>query len=162
MSRTGGTIARALAAARTSKGSSIVGLALVAATTACGSEPEPVTAEDYLRSLEEVCTATSAELQALPSPPEQISVADFASSAASALEDEATQAARLEPPDDLDDDHRAFLRNTDEQAAAWRAVAEGGSDEDFVARTNEIGQLVLGRNDLTDEMGAPACRRGAS
>lgn len=133
-------------------------LALIAITAACSEAPVEVTADDYLAELESICIETTATLEALPTPPEQITVTDFATSAASALENEAEQARSLEVPDELDSDHRAFVRNTDDQAAAWRAIATAGDDlNDLTVR---IGELIRGRNDLVDEMGAPACRRG--
>ena len=133
----------------------LTGVAIVAA---CGSDPVEVTADDYLADLESICTETAATLDALPQPPEQITVADFATSAASALDNEADRARSLDVPDDLDADHRAFIRNTDEQVTAWRAIAVAGDDlNDLTVR---IGELIRGRNDLVDEMGAPACRRG--
>lgn len=135
---------------------------LVAATTlaACSSEPAVVTEADYLAELEAVCIETAAALDALPEPPEQISVVDFASEAARILDAEAEQVRRLDVPSTIADDHRAFVRNTDEQSAAWEVIAGGGTD-DLVTATTQVGQLVLGRNDLADEMGASACRRGA-
>ena len=137
--------------------------ALFAALTlaSCASEPAEVTDAEYLAELQAVCTATSAGLDALPDPPEQISVADFASEAARLLDAEAEQARRLDPPSSVADDHRAFIRNTDEQATAWRTLADGGT-EDLDDVTTQVGQLVLGRNDLVDEMGAPDCRRGGA
>jgi hypothetical protein len=141
------------------------GIALMSVSLgACADEPEPFTRAEYLAALEAICTDTAAELEALPSPPNQISVADFATSAAGILDDEAERARLLELPagdsadGELDDDHRAFVRNTEEQAQAWRAIAEG--DGDLGDLTVLIGELVRGRNDLADEMGAPACRRG--
>jgi hypothetical protein len=133
----------------------LVGIATVAA---CSSDPVEVTVADYLADLESICTRTATTLEALPQPPEQITVAVFATSAASALDDEAERARMLDVPDELDADHRAFVRNTDEQAAAWREVAESGGDLDEL--TVRIGELIRGRNDLADAMGAPACRRG--
>ncbi len=139
----------------------IVVLASAGLLAACGSEPVEVTPADYLADLQTICVDTTATLDAIPQPPEQITVADFATSAASALDDEAEQARSLDVPDDLADDHRAFVRNTDDQAAAWQAVATVGDDN---ARLDEltvrIGGLIRGRNDLVDEMGAPGCRRG--
>jgi hypothetical protein len=117
-----------------------------------------VTADDYLADLQSICAETTATLEALPQPPEQITVTDFATSAASALDNEAAQARSLEVPDELGSDHRAFVRNTDDQAAAWRAIATAGDDLDDL--TVRIGELIRGRNDLVDEMGAPGCRRG--
>ena len=127
---------------------------------ACSSEPAEVTEADYLADLQAVCTETTAALDALPDPPEQISVADFASEAARFLDTEAERTRNLDPPASLAGDHRAFIRNTDEQSAAWQTIADGDPD-DLVTATTQVGQLVLGRNDLVDEMGAPACRRGA-
>jgi hypothetical protein len=125
---------------------------------ACGSEPVAVTSADYLAELEMICVATAETIDALPTPPEEISVTDFATSAANALDNEAEQARSLAVPADLAEDHRAFVLNTDDQAAAWRAIAADPSDLD--ASTTLIGQLVRGRNDLVDDMGASECRRG--
>ena len=133
----------------------------IAFLAACGSEAAPVTEADYLADLQSICVDTTATLDAIPQPPEQISVADFATSAAGALDNEAEQARALGVPDEIDGDHRAFVRNTDEQVVAWRAIATVGDDS---ARLDEltvrIGELVRGRNDLVDEMGATGCRRG--
>ncbi|HUS42589.1 MAG TPA: hypothetical protein VMY16_07970 [Ilumatobacteraceae bacterium] len=133
----------------------------IAFLAACASEPTPVTETDYRADLQTICRDTTATLDALPQPPDQISVADFATSAASALENEAARARSLDVPDVLTDDHRAFVLNTDEQAVAWSAIAAVGDD---AARLDEltvrIGELVRGRNDLVDEMGASDCRRG--
>jgi hypothetical protein len=132
------------------------------ALAGCGSEPAEVTSDEYLAAIEEVCVETTATLDALPDPPEQISVTDFAASASSALGNEASRLARIEAPADLDADHRALVRNTEEQAAAWRTVADAGADDEgFADTTTLIAQLLLGRNDLVDELGATGCRRGA-
>ena len=118
---------------------------------ACASEPVEVTDAEYLAGLEAVCADTTATLDALPRPPEQIAVADFAVSAANALDEEAERARSLDVPDELAADHRAFVRNTDEQAAAWRAISTTEqADEQF-------GELTVR---VVDEMGAPGCRRG--
>lgn len=133
-----------------------------AALAGCSETDEPVTAATYLGSLETICTDTTAELRALPAPPEQISVTDFATRAAELLDREAARVDRLDVPDDdtLRSDHRAFVRNTEEQADAWRSIAgAGGESADLVTSADLVRQLVLGRNDLAEEMGAPACRR---
>ena len=134
---------------------------IVLVVAACGSEPTPVTDADYLADLQAICADTTATLDALPRPPEQISVVDFAVSAANALDDEAERARSLDVTRDLASDHRAFVRNTDEQAAAWRAISttEQG-DAQFGELTVRVGELIRGRNDLVDEMGAPEGRRG--
>ena len=143
------------------RASLIVTCVALVAFTACGSEPTPVTAEDYLADLQAVCAYTTATIDALPRPPEQISVVDFAVSAANALDDEAEQARSLDVPGELAPDHRAFIRNTDEQAAAWRAISTTEQDDaQFGELTVLVGELIRGRNDLVDEMGAPGCRRG--
>jgi hypothetical protein len=139
----------------------LIALAAVAATAvlvACASEPATVTRADYLADLEAICDATTATIDAIPSPPEQISVVDFASRAADALENEAERARTLTVPGELAADHRALVLNTDDQASAWRSIAADPSDID--EPSTRIGQLVRGRNDLVDEMGASRCRRG--
>lgn len=127
--------------------------------TSCSSEPVAVTAADYIATLEAVCAQTTATLEALPSPPEQITVAEFAASAASALDNESERARALDVPGEIGDDHRAFIRNTEEQAATWRSIATAGDDQ-LGELTVRVGELIRGRNDLVDEMGAPGCRRG--
>ncbi len=142
-------------------------LLIAAATvTGCNDVVEPVTYDEYLSELQAICTSTTEQLLALPAAPEQIAVADLATSAAGLLDDEATRVSRLDVPsgddvsvDDLDGDHRAFVRNTQEQAEAWRAVAVAAPDE-LAASTQLIAQLVGGRNELADSMGAPRCVRG--
>lgn len=138
-------------------------IALTAAATiaACsdGDEPTALTEAEYLAALDTICAATTAELTGLPTPPEQISVVDFASSAALALSSEADEMRRLDAPADVDDDHRALVLNTDDQAAAWRQVAEDAAAGSTAFDTQRIGELTLGRNDLVTEMGADACVR---
>jgi hypothetical protein len=136
----------------------LVATTAVSALTACGSERPTITSADYLTELEAICDATTATIDALPEPPEQISVADFATSAADALDNEAEQARELDVPPELAADHRAFVRNTDDQATAWRSIAADLDEID--ASSTRIGELVRGRNDLVDEMGASRCRRG--
>lgn len=130
-----------------------------------------VTVDDYRTELAAICTETADGLAALPTPPEQIPVAEFAVDAASLLTAEAEQVRQLDVPDELADDHRAFVQNTDEQAAGWRAVAESAAagateadvaETDLVALTTRIGELQLGRDDLATEMGVDACRRSTA
>jgi hypothetical protein len=139
---------------------SIVAMVAIAATS-CASEPAPVTTADYLADLQSICVDTAATLDALPQPPDQITVADFATSAASALGNEAERARSLAVPTELNGDHRAFIRNTDEQSAAWTAISAAGDDNTQLEElTVRVGELVRGRNDLAGEMGAVECRRG--
>jgi hypothetical protein len=136
------------------------------AVTSCGDVVDPVTFDDYLTELQVICVSTTEQLLALPAAPEQITVADLAESAAGLLDDEATRVSRLDIAsgddvsiDDLDGDNRAFVLNTQQQADAWRAVAIAGPD-DLAESTQLIAQLVGGRNELADSMGAPSCVRG--
>ncbi len=144
-------------------GSVVVGSALT--ITACSSDGDPApTAASYLPALEAVCAATATALDALPEPPDGISVPDFATQAGTILRAEAESIRALAAPDDLDDDHRALIRNDEEQAAAWTdlAVAAGGPDveaDSLDALTTTIAELNLGRNDLVTAMGAPSCAR---
>ena len=129
----------------------------------CGTVPEPITLDAYLADLQSICASTTEQLLALPAAPEQIAVTDLATSAAGLLDEEATRVSRLETPRgtsaDLAADQRAFVRNTQEQADAWRAVATNGPDR-LAESTKLIAELVGGRNELADAMGAPACVRG--
>ncbi len=127
--------------------------------TSCSSEPVAVTEADYIETLETVCAQTTVTLEALPRPPEQITVTEFATSAASALDNESERARALAVPTELGADHRAFIRNTDEQTATWRSIATA-NEEQLGELTVRIGELIRGRNDLVDEMGALGCRRG--
>ena len=139
----------------------------IAATTAAACEDGALKAasyDDYVAELAEICTSTTDELLALPPAPDQIAVADLATSAAQILDDEATQVERVAVPsgddvpvDDLAGDHRAFVRNTREQADAWRSVATA---DDLAAATQLVAQLVGGRNELARELGVEACTRG--
>ncbi len=144
-------------------GSIVVGSVVTIAACSSDGDPEP-TAASYLGALETVCAETATALAALPAPPDGISVTDFATQAGTVLRDEAESIRALAAPDDLDDDHRALIRNDEEQAAAWSdlAVAAGGPDVDadsLDALTTTIAELNFGRNDLVTEMGAPSCAR---
>jgi hypothetical protein len=145
------------------RGSTWLVIAALAATlAACTStSTNEVTDEDYLGALTAICADTTEQLDSLPEPPEQISIANFANEASNALAGEAERARRLEPPDELADDHRAFIRNTDEQAAAWNELGSLRSPdaETLEPLVTTIGQLTLGRNDLAAEMDIPVCQR---
>ena len=113
----------------------------------------------YDEAMAGICVRTGARLADLPEPPDEISVTDFATEVAWILADEADSTRGLDAPDELDDDHRAFVANTDEQAAGWTVVAQ--IDEDAIGdEMTRIAELTLGRDDLAAEMGIPECRRG--
>ncbi len=145
------------------RGSIVLGF--VAALASCSSDGGPApTAEGYLAELGSVCAGTATALGALPDPPDGITVADFATQASSILRDEAEAIRALSAPDELDDDHRALIRNDEEQAAAWTdlAVTGGGTGVDAASLndlTTTIAELNFGRDDLVTEMGAPSCVR---
>jgi len=135
---------------------------LATAAAGCGDPgaDEPTPAE-YAEEMTAICVDTAATLDALPAPPEEISFVDFATEAAVALENEAELARVVDPPDDLADDHRAFIANTDEQADAWRSLAATAPDDTdgLNALSERIAALTLGRDDLSVEMGLDGCRR---
>ncbi len=138
---------------------------LACVAVACGgdggsAEPTP---DEYVEQLDAICLDTTATLDALPTPPDEITLVDFASEASSALADEAEQMRQLDPPDELDADHRALIANTDDQSRAWQemgTVAETDTEALQVASTR-IGELTLGRNDLAASLGAQDCVRAA-
>ena len=139
---------------------------LVVGCAGDGDDGEPADSQldqqtQYLEALQGICAETNAELDELPAPPEQITIADFAAAAASALTDESEQVRQLEPPDELDADHRAFIANTDEQAGAWQALGSTPeTDAEALAEaTTRVAELTLGRSDLAAEIGADDCVR---
>ena len=106
-------------------------LGSVVTFAACSSDGEPApTAAAYLAALESVCAGTATALDALPDPPDGISVTDFANQASTLLRDEAESIRALASPDELDDDHRALIRNDEEQAAAWSDLAAAAGQPD--------------------------------
>jgi len=140
----------------------LVIVTVAAGMAACTATADQETNEaDYLPELATICTETRETFDALPDPPDQISIADFATEASNALATESERVRRLDPPGDLDDDHRAFIRNTDEQAAAWAELASlpAGTADALEPIVTNIGELTLGRNDLALEMGVVECQR---
>jgi hypothetical protein len=138
--------------------------AVMLIVVACTStESAEVTESDYIEMMDAACVVTSSELAALPTPPGEISTPDFATLAATAIENEAERARTIEPPEDLAADHRAFVANTDEQASRWREIGQLPADQEegLNRLSGEIAQLTLGRDDLATEMGIVACRRAA-
>jgi hypothetical protein len=137
-------------------------LSAALALVACASDgDDDPTEPEYLEALQRICAATTATLAQLPEPPDQISIADFAADVASALTDEAEQIRQLDPPDELDDDHRAIIANTDDQADAWDTLgATPDTDAEGLAEASaRVAELTLGRSDLAAEIGADDCVR---
>jgi hypothetical protein len=138
----------------------IVVLGAAGLSCSSDSDPEPTTAE-YTTALEALCTDTAAQLDELPDPPDGITVSEFATRAGAILLDEANRVRELSAPAELDGDHRALIRNGEQQAAAWDdlTAAVAAADPDLATITTQIAQLNLGRNDLVTDMGAAGCVR---
>jgi len=134
-----------------------VGIAL----GACAEDAAPaLTVDEYAQALASICLETADRLDALAPPAADVDVGSFASGVADALRDEAERARQLDPPAELDDDHRAFVQNTDDQAARWGELSTlPSSDAGFGEATKAIGELTLGRDDLATAMGVDACAR---
>lgn len=129
---------------------------------ACTSAPEQaLTPADYRRAVEAICLDTSTARDALTEPAETDAVAEFARNVAALLNDEADAVRNIRPPDDLDDDHRAFVQNTADQAKRWTTLATTPPSDTatFGALTDEIAALSFGRDDLAAEMLLNACQR---
>ena len=135
--------------------------ASIVMTAGCASEAAPaVDASAYRAELAAICVASNAERLAIADPLDQAGVANFARSVADVLTRQAEAARALRSPDDLDDDHRAFVQNTADQAAAWTslAITPSSDTEQFGALQTTILELTLGRDDLATEMDILACR----
>lgn len=136
---------------------------MVVAVASCASESIADPAADlatYIPMMERVCADAETARQAVAAPAGDADVATFAAQIAALLRAEADQARALPAPSDLDADHRAFVQNTDDQAAAWELLASTPPSEtaEFGQIQTEILELTLGRNDLAAEMGLdPGC-----
>ena len=136
--------------------------ALAGATVACTSAPDAgPTVDDYRSAVQDVCTDTSAARDLLAEPTEPAAVADFARTVADLLTDEADAIRAIRPPAELDDDHRAFVQNTADQAKRWTTLATTPTSDTagFGALTDEIASLSFGRDDLAEQMQLTTCRR---
>ncbi len=152
----------------------LVVVALVMASVGCstttgsgdgGEEPDDaaeLTGAVYTTSMNDICTETTERLGDLPTPPDEISRADWAGEVSLALRDEATAFDAIRVGESRRDDHASFVENTEDQAAQWSALsaelARSGAESTEIADiTNEIAELTLGRNDLADEMALTGC-----
>jgi hypothetical protein len=90
---------------------------LAVASAACASEPlvqvDPAT---YRSELGAVCKQTDLQQAALTDPVDAATTAAFAQQVSTILTAEANATRALQVPADLDDDHRTFIQNTDDQA----------------------------------------------
>jgi hypothetical protein len=135
--------------------------AIVTLASGCASDAAPVSdPDDYRAELAAICVASSAERSTLVDPVDEAGVAIFVRAVADGLTRQADAARALRPPAALDDDHRAFVQNTADQAAQWSSLASTpSSDVDaFGALQTNILELTLGRDDLAAAMDVPACR----
>jgi hypothetical protein len=134
---------------------------LAASATACASEPlvevDPAT---YRSELGAVCEQTDQQQAALTDPVDAATTAAFAQQVSTILTTEANAIRALRVPADLDDDHRAFVQNTDDQARQWTVLASTSVDDGaaFGDVQTAILQLSLGRDDLAAAMDVDACR----
>jgi hypothetical protein len=139
----------------------VAGIAVVGVTACSDTAVTEPTVDEYLGQLDAICADTATQLDALPDPPDGITITEFATQASSILRGEAEQVRDLDPPEELDDDHRALIANDEDQAGAWAELAEAVAIDDSALSeiTTLISSLNLGRNDLVTTMGAPTCAR---
>lgn len=155
----------------------LIVVAMVLSTVGCSSsdtsdniadasgDSEELTSGFYAQQVSDICLATNAELDALPTPPTEISRVDWAAEVARLLGEEAMAFDEIQVGDDLRTDHASLVENTDDQAAQWIVLNEilaqpeaAGASELLATTTNEIAELTLGRNDLATEMGLDGCQ----
>lgn len=152
-------------------------LALAIGTTGCsttsgpgadGTGPSPAggaTSDDPLVALGAICRETDERITALPTPPEQIAAADWATEVGRAYRDEAMAVDRFFVEDD--DTRRlvgTYVDTSEELAARWGDLADAlrtGADTVDAIRT-ELTELALGRDDTAAALGVDECRRSAS
>lgn len=144
-------------------------VALVLGSVGCSStsgnsdDADALTPALYVQAMGDICDATTERLDALPTPPDEISRADWAGEVSRALRDEAAAFEEIDVGEDRRTDHASFIENTEGQAAGWNALGEalGGAEPDSGTigdLTTDLTELTLGRNDLADEMGLAGCR----
>lgn len=117
----------------------------------------------YAESMNAICATTTERLARLPTPPAEISRADWAGEVSRALSAEATAFDEIRVGESRRDDHASFIENTEDQVAAWQALgdalaAEGADDDAVGDLATEIAELTLGRNDLANEMELTGCQ----
>ena len=141
----------------------VLGSVGCSSTSGNGDDADALSPALYVQTMGDICDATTDRLAALPTPPDEISRADWAGEVSRALRDEATAFDEINVGDDLRTDHASFVENTEGQAAGWvalgAALAEDEPDSATISElTTDITELTLGRNDLADEMQLAGCR----
>lgn len=137
-------------------------VAVVAASaTACATElAVPVDPVAYRSEISAICEQTKQQQAALTGPVDAATTVGFAKQVSTILTDEANAIRTLQVPASLDNDHRAFIQNTDDQARKWTLLASTSVDDPaaFGDVQTAILQLTLGRDDLAATMNVDACR----
>jgi len=141
----------------------VLGSVGCSSTSGNGDDADALSPTLYVQAMGDICDVTTERLAALPTPPDEISRADWAGEVARALRDEATAFDEINVGNDLRTDHASFVENTEGQAAGWVALgaALAGDEPDGATisdLTTDITELTLGRNDLADEMQLAGCR----
>lgn len=141
----------------------VLGSVGCSSTSGNGDDADALTPALYVQAMGDICDATTERLEALPTPPDEISRADWAGEVSRALRDEAAAFDEIDVGEDRRTDHASFIENTEGQAAGWNALGEalGGAEpnsEMINELTTDLTELTLGRNDLADEMGLAGCR----
>lgn len=137
----------------------IVAVASLAGGAGCTDDPPaPIDPATYLAEINSICAASRTEQDALTAPSDDAGVETFSLTVADVLTREADAAREVRAPEQFDDDHRALVQNTADQASAWaRLATTAPTDPAFGEIQTEILQLTLGRDDLANEMGLDAC-----
>lgn len=151
----------------------LIVVAMVLASTGCSTTsgageagqdrdgPSPLGADFYPAAVTDICAATDERLAELPTPGEGIAEADWADEVARVIESEADALGDVGTISDVREDHRSFIANTRDQAAAWSALSDaieaGDADGVDTART-ELLELSGGRIELASELGIGGCR----
>lgn len=143
-------------------------MAATACTTDAGSATETFDVDAARDRLAITCESTATRLDGLAEPIDEAQRAAWTRDVAAILREEAaTVDAWTLLDENQRDGFRAFARNTDDQADAWQRLGDllaSGADLSADPRvgdlTTEIAELSLGRDELSDELGVAACRRG--
>lgn len=147
----------------------VIVVALVLGSVGCsstsgrGDDADALSPALYSETMGDICRSTTERLDALPTPPEEISRSDWAGEVSRALRDEAAAFDEINAGNERRTDHASFVENTESQAAQWLALSEELATPEpnsttIGELTNEITELTLGRNDLADEMGLAGCQ----
>lgn len=136
-------------------------IAIVSGGCASAGGGGTLTPADYDATMTEICVATDARLDALPTPPEQIGASDWAGEVSRAFRAEASSASALTVDAEVRELHRSFVTTTQDLADQWSQLATAlATDPDDIGSTDvEITALSLGRDDVATDLGLEACVR---